>query len=479
MTRRILLGAALVGLLGALGSCPGSPDAPDEPAPDRPNVLLIVLDTTRSDVFGSYGHRGALTPNIDRLAKQGTVFTRFYATDFWTLPTHASLLTGLYPTQCQATSETNHLPEHVTTLAERMSDAGYRTGAIVHNAWVSRERGFAQGFDDFVEAWRIRGKTPVAVERRGAGQAADWITTNADSPFLLMVNFNIAHMPYKPSAAMFESVRGRDWPPNRVENLRQVTGMWAHLAGRMILSEADYRLLRELYEAEIAHADAFVGRVLDSLEKAGLAEETLVIVTSDHGENLGDHGLIDHLLSMHETTLHLPLIVRYPRRFEAGARVSDLASQVDVVPTILDVCGLPAADHGDLLGLGRSLAAENAVAHDYVVAENDRPVNGVQLMRAKFPRFDVSRIDHRIRTLITPRYKLVWHLPDRTELYDLESDPGELTDIASTNGEIRRRMLETLRRWTKITSESLRPIVPFRGKDGEARNRLRGLTYIK
>jgi len=140
---------------------------------------------------------------------------------------------------------------------------------------------------------------------------------------------------------------------------------------------------------------------------------------------------------------------------------------------------LPAADHGDILALGRSLAAAGGTPPDHVVAENDRPVNGVELMKAQFPNFDVSKIDRRIRTLITPRYKLVWHLPDRTELFDLEADPGELVDLSTSKKDVRDRMLETLARWTKITTESLQPVDAFRGGDEAARERLKGLTYVK
>jgi len=478
MIRRTILASALAVAIAVLPSCPETAETPP-PDPGGPNVLLIVLDTMRSDVFGCYGHPGALTPRLDRLARESTLYTRFYATNFWTLPTHASLLTGLYPTQCQATSETNHLPEHVTTLAERLSDAGYATGAVVHNAWISRERGFAQGFQDFTEAWRDRARSPVMAERKGADRAGQWIKEHADSPFFLLVNFNIVHMPYTPSARMFQSVRSREWPRERVQPLRRITGMWSHLAGRLRLTESDYRILRELYEAEVAHADSFVGRVLDALEETGRTDDTIVIVTSDHGENLGEHGMIDHLLSMYETTLHLPLIIRYPKRFAPGSKVSGLTSQVDVVPTVLDVCGLPPTDHGALLALGRSLADEDFTPPDYVVAENDRPVNGVELMKANFPEFDVSTIDHPIRTLITARHKLVWHLPDRTELYDLVADPGELRDIANENPELRRRLHGTLEHWTKVTSGSLRAVGACGGGVCAAEDELRGLTYIK
>ena len=133
---------------------------------DPPNILLVVLDTTRADYFSCYGHPKQTTPNIDKLAAGGIRFNHAFATDFWTLPSHASLFTGLYPTEAEATTITNQLPEHNLTLAERLHDAAYRTGAVVYNPWISKERGFAQGFDDFVEEWREENGDEVSQRNR-------------------------------------------------------------------------------------------------------------------------------------------------------------------------------------------------------------------------------------------------------------------------------------------------------------------------
>jgi arylsulfatase A-like enzyme len=449
----------------------------------RPNVVVIVLDTTRADVFGCYGHGGALTPRIDALAKEGVRYTRAYATDFWTLPSHASLLTGLYPTQCQATSETNHLPAAVTTLAERLKAEGYRTGAAVANAWVSAERGFAQGFDVYHEGWRQRARGPVAAERAVATRAAAWFLENAgetaDEPSFLFVNLNIAHLPYRPRPSVFERVRSREWPPDQVRRVSEVHGMWAHLAGQLKLGETDLRVLRELYEAEIAHADELVGLVLDAIDRSGTRDRTLVVLTSDHGENLGDHGMIDHLLSMYETTIRIPLIVRYPERFAGGRAIDHLVSLVDIVPTVLDVCGLPAEESSGIPRLGVPLDSGSLPDRPFVVAENDRPVNGVNLLRQHFPRFDVTAIDRPVRTLITPTHKLIWHVGGETELYDLAADPEELENLSQTQGELRASMLATIRRWTETSLRGVKRAEPLESRDAQALERLRGLTYVK
>jgi arylsulfatase A-like enzyme len=475
MTARCSL---LVSVLMAAGLAGCAREETAAPSPSRPNVLILVLDTTRADVFGCTGLPRNLTPRIDRLAREGVLFRRAHSTDFWTLPSHASLLTGLYPTQSQATSETNYLPETPVTLAERLRGVGYRTGAVVMNAWLSAERGFAQGFEDYAEAWREPSVSPVNGERAAAKHAAEWIEAHRAEPFLLFVNLNLAHLPYKPEPEVWESVRSRPWSAERVARMRQVVGMWPLLAGEVTYDADDFACLRELYEAEIAHLDVLVGEILDALDRSGAADRTLVVLCADHGENLGDHGLIDHLLSMYETTIHVPLILRMPGRLPAGLVREDLVSLVDVVPTALDVCRMPVDPEKDRF-LGRSLADPSAPAPEFVLAENDRPVNAVLAMRSNFPRFDVTRIDQTLRTIITDRDKLVWSVGRSVALYDLRADPGETQDLSESRPERREELLSMLQRFTAVLRRGVERAEPLESRDPIALERLRGLTYIR
>lgn len=447
------------------------------PAESRPNVVLIVLDTTRADALRGATTGESRTPRIDALAAEGTSYTRAYSTSFWTLPAHASLLTGLHPSLIGATSETNRLPPGPATLAELLSDAGYRTGAIVRNAWLAAERGFGRGFHDFDEAWRVRGP-PARVELRTASKAAEWIQSKAalEAPFFLLVNFNVAHLPYFSPSEYWERVRSRPWPKSQVKRLRSITGMWSHLAGALELSDSDLVLLRELYSAQIAVADDLVGRIVDALVGADLLDDTLLILTSDHGENLGEHGKIDHLLSMYETTLRIPLTIRYPARFPGGQQRDELVSLVDIAPTILEICGLDAGATGRS---GRSLVSREVSPPRFVIAENDRPLNGVELLREQFPDFDAGGIDHPQRALITDRYKLIWHLPERFEIYDLERDPDELVDLSPHRTPLHRELIGQLREWQESVGRVVTPAERLESQDAEAIERLRSLGYLR
>lgn len=487
--RRGFRAIAFLLLTSTAFSC--SPDAPsdssvaseqsrigDSPARTlRPNVVLVVLDTTRASALSAYGNAKPTTPNFDRLAAEGTLFNRAMATDFWTLPTHASLLTGLYPSDHGATSETNALPKHAETLAERLKREGWSTGAFVSNTWVSAERGFDRGFEVFSESWRGAGsvKTQV-IDRRTLREASIWIEKQhaSNRPFFAMLNLNGAHMPYAPDTSVRLKFSPESYPPTRAARAREIVGMWKSLAGELVLDDLDYQIMREYYEAEIHMVDRLVGRLVKRLVDLGIHDETLIIVTADHGENIGEHGRIDHLFSMHETTIHIPLVVRYPARFTAGRVDTDLASQVDVMPTVLDVLGLA---NGDADVITRSLANPEREAPAFVIAENDRPINGIELMERKYPDFDTTTIDHRVRMLRTDRYKLIWRSNAAVELFDLESDPVEAHDVSDQIPDIRNELLAQLEEW--MQSREVQDAASFDTTDPESLEQLKALGYIE
>ena len=474
LSRPALLFVCVAGALVGCGPLTG---------PERPNVMVVVLDTTRADVLSVYGNSVPTTPRMDALAREGARFTRAYSTGFWTLPSHASLFTGQYPSAHGATSETNRLPSRAETLAEVLRRAGYRTAAFPSNPWVSAERGFDQGFETFTETWRQRPGLPH--EDRGGVELVRRFLEGHDPgrPFFLFLNLNTAHMPYVPDEAVLRALHGDREPlvdPDRREKLAKLTGLWRHIAGREVLEDRDFAELRALYEAEIAMLDARVGELVDALRDRDLLDETLVVVTSDHGENIGEHGLIDHMLSMYDTTTRIPLILRYPPRIEAGRVFEGLTSLVDVAPTILDACGLPA---DALPAAGHSLMAllDGTIAPPpFVVAENERPVNGVELLNRAFPDFDTTQIDRPMRMLRTSRHKLIRRDGAGVELYDLENDPAEEEDVSDDLPELRERLLSDLEEW-----QAQYPQQPGGGgtatesADRESLEQLRALGYIE
>ncbi len=450
----------------------------------KPNVVLLVLDTLRGDRLSCAGYGRETTPRIDALAARGAMYSRAFSTCFWTLPAHASLFTGLHPVQAGATSETLHLPDQNLTVAEALSDAGYRTAGFVCNSWVSKERGFGQGFQEFLEMWRAENRagadtTRGSMETFTVDRMVAWITSaaNDDKPFFLFANLNGVHLPYTPAepyASRF--LAGKGYNLARVRQLAGIQSGWGHLVGEMPLDQTDYRILNDLYDAEVAWADALVGEVVDALERSGVLDDTIVIVTSDHGEHLGEKGKIDHMSTMYDAGLHIPLVICYPRGFPAGTRVDGLVSIVDLAPTVLDLCG--AADRAPLLRPETtSLARKGRAAEDFILAGNERPVVGIKLLQGRYPGYDWKTIDYRMRCVRAPDEKLIWNENRGTELYNLARDPAEETNLAEQQPDVQRDLMAVLgKSFAKM--QTSKEYFMFESTDREALEKLRSLGYI-
>ncbi len=448
----------------------------------KPNVLLIVLDTARADRFSCLGYNRKTTPYIDSLALEGVIYDKAYSTSFWTLPSHASLFTGLYPRQAGATSETNYLPGSQPTVAKLFKENGYDTAAFSCNGWVSKERGFGRGFDQFHEIWRpenhIKTKTGYKKpELFAAEKISEWISWQNQTPFFLFANLNCAHMPYYPVEPFRSRFLSSQYDREKVFRASKITGMWDYLAGSIKLDKDDFNIMKDLYDGEIATADYCVKIIVESLKSNGMLNDTIVIITADHGENLGEHGMIDHLLSMYDTTLHIPLIIHYPRKFKAGSKNDDLVSLVDIAPTIFDLCNIE-SNLSSLRTRDLSLANKSRHIRKYIFAENEHPTNGIKLMKSRHPQFDVSTIDCPMRVIRTKRHKFIWSIGKNKQLYDLRVDPDELSNIIDSKLLVSSKLERTLNIWMKQTT-SIGNVELLESHDEESLENLRSLGYIK
>ncbi len=297
-----------------LAGCAGGPNVP---APARPpSVLLVTLDTTRADHLGAYGFAQARTPNLDQLAAQGARFAEHVTVAPLTLPAHTSIMSGLLPPAHGVRDNGDYVvPPGVETLAERLKAAGYETHAFVSAAVLDSRYGLDQGFDSYDdELWSEDAPKLFMIRDRPASRTADrtlaWLKSWTDGgkrrPFFTWVHLFDPHEPHEAA------------PPDRM-------------------------LSASPYDAEITGVDRAVGRLLEGLQAAGVGPDTLVIVTADHGESLGEHGEKTHGVFVYEATMHVPLLVRFPG-VVARTLVEAPTSAVDVVPTVLHLLGLPSAD---------------------------------------------------------------------------------------------------------------------------------------
>ena len=325
-----------------------------EPNRSRPNVVLVILDTLRADHLSLYGYGRPTSPRIDAWAmKHGAVFESVVAPAPWTLPSHASLFTGLDSLVHGAYTDEPMSGSDVT-LAERLRDEGYVTCAVTGGGYLASEYGLMRGFE---RVWyyfepRIDPEQTGNDIESGIERALGWLDGLVERPFFLLFHTYEIHSPYRARNPYFGQFRGSPWvgePPllsTAVREPRKEEGFlvraWLQkrelgpVPGHRRLEPDELPLLKDLYDSEIAFADFHVGRLLDRLVQLGLDDSTVVVVTSDHGESLGEGGLAGHS-SLHECELLVPLIVATPSRQGAGTRISTQVRLLDVAPTVLDL----------------------------------------------------------------------------------------------------------------------------------------------
>jgi len=452
-TRLIVL--ALSAALAAAGCSGGGED----PAA-RPNVLLIAVDTLRADKLGCYGSDLGATPRIDALAAESVRFEHAYAHAPWTLPSFASLFTSRYPPQHGAggfIGSFTGLSEDQRTLAECFRDAGYATGSVVNVDFLTETFGMTQGFDH-VDFEIYPDNVRVRPADRTTDAALAWLEEAREGPFLLFVHYFDPHMVYAPPPefrARFAAPQDRAPGGWTFGTRAQIVAEWQ---GRVALDEGIIRRAEKLHHGEIAHTDQQVGRLLDGLRELGLSRDTIVLFTSDHGEEFWDHGGFAHGHTLYEEQVRVPLLLSWPGRLEPRS-VPATIGQVDVAPTLCEMTGVAP----DPQFAGRSLAPyfddpngpDRAVLH--VGNFWGPPWLGWQ----------------------EGGYKLVVP-PDRSqELYDLRRDRAEQNDVATAMPDHLRALRETL----DLALQTLEAQAAGEGDSPkltpEQEERLRALGYLQ
>ena len=432
----------------------------------RPSVLLIVLDTVRADRLSSYGYPRPTTPELDAFAREAIRFPRFYSTSSWTLPGHASLFTGLYPMQHGATQEHLRLERRFATLAERLRDGGYATFAATANPVVGAASGLAQGFDRFDEVWRQAPDGVAPARLVNTAFLRFLVRAPRDRPFFAFLNYMEAHRPYRPTPGRLRNFLRRPVPTRQVQHVGERPWYEYYLSEP---PQEQVELLSDLYDAELAEVSGAVGEILATLRREGRLDAMLVVVTSDHGENLGEHGHFDHAFSLYETTLRVPLLMRLPGGARAGEVAPSLGQVSDLATTILGVCGVPKPDLASSFDL---LSGDSARSE--VVAEYYYPAYAVAMAESGAPSANLERLlPHlrRLRAVQVGSRKLIWASDGRHELYELSSDPGETRNLfgdprsEGSAADLERELDGLLARLA--SPDALRPPRPVAGWGGD------------
>jgi arylsulfatase A-like enzyme len=411
---------ALATLLLLAGACGNA--APG----DRPNVILIVMDTARADRCSVSGGERRTTPQLEKISFRGLNFRNAWSPAGWTGPAHASMFTGLLPTN-HGLRRTNreYLLEDSDTLAELLGARGYRTAAFTANAQIGVESGLDQGFELLVPLFARSAENDGHFAEEAHEQSLKWIQKGTN-PFFLFINHMEAHFPQAPPDRWIESFARLPMSREEIGAARGIghRRYLDHCLDLAPLSPRELAVHSELYDVEIEGLDREIGRFFDLLGDRGLLENTLLIITSDHGENLGEHGQMDHLFSLHRTIRQVPLVVLLPGRKRAGEVHEEVVRLEDIFPTVLEVCGLPVPAQLD----GRSLLGD--LEGRRALAFLDPPTAFLRAAGAFSARpAGLRRFLARLTADFDGRYHRIEFSDGRELVYDLDEDPMEMRPL--------------------------------------------------
>lgn len=391
-----------------------------------PRVLLITVDTLRRDALTTYNPTGGLTENMDRIGRDGTIFDNAYSASSWTLPSVASIMTGLPPRTHGATDWAAILPTEFDTIAEHLSDAGYRTAAMGDNFFLAPRGNMSQGFHYY--RWYPTPWIQAQAFRAGfahwlwtlpllgltsteslSDNAITWVKEHADEDFFFWLHLYDPHVPFTPPE---EYMPGGTYP-------ERGSGFWAVprvRIGHTARTAEERAWIRSLYDAEVRYVDHHIGELLDTLENLGIYDDTLIILTSDHGEEFWDHDGFEHGHTLYNELIHVPLMVKLPGG-GAGARVATNVSTQALLPTITELTGL------DVAAPDPNTPSFAPLAKDPDAYYPDHPIASGAILY-------YSDMD----SVIQGNEKFIEdHVTGRERLFNLESDPGEHNSLLESH----------------------------------------------
>jgi arylsulfatase A-like enzyme len=452
----MLRNLVLLGLAVAHLSCSG----PEKP---RPNVIWIVWDTVRSDHLSLYGHPRKTTPHLEAWAEQARVFEDCLSAAGNTVPSHASMFTGLLPSEHCAHNGHRWLDDEYTTIAELLQAEGYQTFAFSSNPHVSKQRNLTQGFDSVEHPWRsgyrrratqlVRDKLSLegrsselrsftARELTAAGALAeqamlDWLATiDGQKPFFAFLNYMEAHQPLIPPRSFRARLMSTEEVERSYEVDRSWTSLWEYTFDLRDYSEQEIELTRATYDATLLELDELFHDLMTNLEGAGYLEDTIVILTSDHGEHLGEQHMLDHQYSVYQALLRVPLIVWYPPAVPPG-RDPRPVMNFDLFPTLLGLTGIRPPDDLPSRAVDLLQPEVNRVRFAEDPAHSETAVQHVLQRR---PDWDPTPWRRGLRSMVRDRYKYIRGTDGRTELFDLNTDPLESSNLLDREGDLAAKM---------------------------------------
>lgn len=387
----------------------------EKPEKQAKNVVVVLIDTLRARSLKAFNPQSRVkTPVLDAMAKDGAVLEATQAPENWTKPSTASLLTGLYPATHGAKTDGAMVPKGATLLSESLKEAGFKTGSFIANGYVSDKFGFNQGWDHYTNYIREKKSTDAENVFKDAG---DWIEKNKGKRFFAYVHTIDPHVPYDPPEqflSMYKKgeYKGQVSPRKTPELLAEAK----RVPPKVQFNDADKQYLKDLYDGEVSYHDHYLGLFIERLKKLGLYDDTIFVVTADHGEEFDEHGSWGHGHTVYQDLLWIPYIVRLPGVVPAGTRIKQATSSMTIFPTVLEAVGVE---------------PPNTLEEKSVLSwVRGGPAPAVPVAFSDF-------LDDR-RVIRAGRWKLILRGLNET-FFDLESDPTEQKELDRTRHPIAAR----------------------------------------
>ena len=483
----------------------------------KKNIVLVVMDTARasdtSHVRDIYGDSC-----LEELATKGAEYNHAFTNAPWTLPSHTSIFTGTYTSKHGTHAGSKFYNGQFKTVADVLSSDEYQTVGFTNNAWVTDEFGLASGFEEMNKVWQyIQSDTDLGEikltskegelirnviselsdgglitniinaiygqffyrradygAKRTNSLIKDWIQKrDKASPFFMFINYLEPHLDYQPPKEFVEMFLPEDSTYREAMAVPQKP--WKYTAGVLNLTDYKLELLQALYRAEIAYLDEQIGDLQSILKRHDEWDDTVFIIVGDHGENIGDHGLMDHQYSVHDTLLHVPLII-HGGQFNQVGESDELVQTIDLFPTILDIAGLSVPDQSQ----GTSFHPESSVVpRKHVIAEYLSPQPSIESLsnQTGLPEEELGNFSQSKRAIRTKEYKLVRESNGEISLYNTERDSGEVTDISSEESGTRDELIDRLDAWLESFEQASTTERSGEMSEG-TKQRLENLGYI-
>jgi choline-sulfatase len=444
------------------------PTLPAISAANRPkNLIYILIDTSRQDVYRPFNPDTRVqAPVMEALARESTLFANAYANSNWTNPSVATVLTGVYPFTHQVKQQDSVVPERLAFVSEHLQKHGFTTAAFIANGYTSDKFGFKRGWDHYRNY--IREEKPSEAEHVYA-DTIQWVSEHVarknSGRFFLYIQTIDPHVPYDVQQKYRElyyegSYTGKLGTFISGEEVHDMT------TGKLKVSEDDKRWTHAVYDGEVTYHDEQMGVFLQKLRELKVLDETLLIITNDHGEEMFEHGHVGHGHSLYEELVRAPLLMRYPKLLDAGKVKRDVVELVDMVPTELELLGVPPMAKTEGVSLLGALFGKPAMSEGYAISEFQSHMRSVRL----------------------GRYKLIQRTSiNGNTLYDVITDRGEKTDLTDSHPLARRACEVYLGEGLHLQQKSMRlsrmtrPAALSAGKakiDPELRRQLQALGYL-